>query len=107
LIDNARHAIEAASDRSGNFEFGDRRIVLATEYRPDQDLVRLSVSDTGQGISADDRERLFQPYFSTRKRGTGLGLAIVSHIVTDHNGRILVEENQPHGARFIIELPVS
>ncbi|HNB70303.1 MAG TPA: ATP-binding protein [Acidobacteriota bacterium] len=107
LIDNARHAIEAAADRSGNYDSGEKRITLATEYRPDQDLVRLSVSDTGQGISADDRERLFQPYFSTRKRGTGLGLAIVSHIVTDHNGRILVEENQPHGARFIIELPAS
>ena len=83
------------------------KITLSTEYRPEQDLVRLAVADTGRGVAPEDRERLFQPYFSTRKRGTGLGLAIVSHIVTDHNGRILVEDNQPQGARFVIELPAA
>ncbi|HEY9230890.1 MAG TPA: ATP-binding protein [Blastocatellia bacterium] len=47
------------------------------------------------------------PKFSTRSRGTGLGLAIVSHIVADHKGRIWVEDHQPRGARFIIELPTG
>ena len=53
------------------------------------------------------KERLFLPYFSTKKRGTGLGLAIVSRIVEDHRGSIRLEENRPVGARFIVELPVA
>jgi len=46
------------------------------------------------------------PYFSTKKRGTGLGLAIVHRIIEDHHGSIRVEENQPVGARFVVELPI-
>ena len=53
----------------------------------------------------DDKEKLFLPYFSTKNRGTGLGLAIVSHIVAEHNAQIRVEDNQPAGARFTIEIP--
>jgi two-component system, NtrC family, nitrogen regulation sensor histidine kinase NtrY len=51
--------------------------------------------------------RLFEPYFSTKKHGTGLGLAIVNTIIRDHNGYIDVQDNMPHGTKFIIELPVS
>jgi two-component system nitrogen regulation sensor histidine kinase NtrY len=69
-------------------------------------VYRLEVADTGPGISAEDRERLFLPYFSTKRRGTGLGLAIVHRIVTDHGGEIRVEENRPRGTRFVLELPV-
>jgi two-component system, NtrC family, nitrogen regulation sensor histidine kinase NtrY len=69
--------------------------------------VRLEVADDGPGIRAEDRDRLFLPYFSTKKKGTGLGLAIVHRIVSDHRGRIRVEDNQPHGARFVIELPAA
>jgi two-component system nitrogen regulation sensor histidine kinase NtrY len=68
-------------------------------------IVRVEVIDTGSGISNKDKERLFEPYFSTKKSGTGLGLAIVSTIITDHNGFIRVEDNKPHGTKFIIELP--
>jgi len=68
--------------------------------------VRLEVADDGPGIRPEDRDRLFLPYFSTKKRGTGLGLAIVHRIVTDHLGRIRVEDNKPRGARFIIDLPI-
>ena len=53
------------------------------------------------------KEKLFLPYFSTKRRGTGLGLAIVSRIVEDHHGSIRVEENSPVGARFIVELPLA
>ena len=60
--------------------------------------------DTGAGISAADKEKLFLPYFSTKGRGTGLGLAIVSHIIKEHHGRVRVEDNIPTGARFIVEL---
>jgi len=53
------------------------------------------------------KEKLFLPYFSTKKRGTGLGLAIVSRVIEEHHGSIRIEENEPLGARFIVELPVA
>jgi two-component system, NtrC family, nitrogen regulation sensor histidine kinase NtrY len=99
LIDNAA---EAMADGDG-----DRRITVITREVPERRSLQLVVADTGPGISPEDRERIFEPYFSTRKRGTGLGLAIVSRIVTEHQGRIRVLENSPRGARFIIELPVA
>jgi two-component system, NtrC family, nitrogen regulation sensor histidine kinase NtrY len=68
--------------------------------------VEIVVADTGHGVSRELKEKLFLPYFSTRKRGTGLGLAIVGRVVEEHHGSIRVEENQPVGARFIMELPV-
>lgn len=67
--------------------------------------VRLRVADSGSGISPDAKEKLFLPYYSTKGRGTGLGLAIVHRIVTDHHGSIRVEDNQPRGTVFTIELP--
>ncbi|MBI4891762.1 MAG: HAMP domain-containing protein [Acidobacteria bacterium] len=70
-----------------------------------RETVELVIADTGCGISGEDKEKLFLPYFSTKKRGTGLGLAIVSHIVAEHQAHIRVESNHPAGARFIIELP--
>ena len=68
--------------------------------------LELVVADSGAGISPQDKEKLFLPYFSTKGRGTGLGLAIVNHILNDHNAQIRVEDNQPLGARFIVEIPV-
>ena len=59
--------------------------------------MELVVADTGCGVSAMDKEKLFLPYFSTKDRGTGLGLAIVSHIVAEHHGRVRVEDNEPAG----------
>ncbi len=70
-------------------------------------IVRVEVSDTGKGIPAEDKVRLFEPYFSTKKGGTGLGLAITSTIISDHNGYIRVQDNEPTGARFIFELPLQ
>ncbi len=69
--------------------------------------VSIEVADTGRGVPARDRDKLFLPDFTTKGRGTGLGLAIVSRIVADHNGTIRVEENRPRGARFIIDLPAA
>lgn len=68
--------------------------------------VRIEVSDTGKGISDEEKTRLFEPYFSTKKSGMGLGLAIVNSIISDHGGMIRVQDNKPRGATFIIELPV-
>ena len=58
-------------------------------------------------MTPEDREKLFLPYFSTKGRGTGLGLAIVNHILADHDATIRVEDNQPAGARFTVEIPVA
>ena len=83
---------------------GSVKICITADNKADQ-LV-LEVCDTGVGIDASDRSRLFEPYFSRRKGGTGLGLAIVNSIISDHNGTITVEENRPKGTRFIIRLPI-
>ena len=81
-------------------------IRIETGFDPKLQMVRLEVSDNGSGISEEDKERLFEPYFSTRKTGTGLGLTIVNAIIADHNGYIRVRDNQPRGTTFLIELPV-
>jgi nitrogen fixation/metabolism regulation signal transduction histidine kinase len=99
LIDNS---VEAVAEIEG-----DRRITVATGHDPARGLLIAEVTDTGHGIARTDFARLFQPYFSTRGRGTGLGLAIVQRVMTEHGGRIRAESNRPHGARMIIELPVS
>lgn len=99
LIDNAAEALANAN--------GDRRIIVSVREIAEREMVELMVADTGPGIPQADRERVFEPYFSTRKRGTGLGLAIVNRIVAEHQGRIRVQENHPRGAKFIVELPVS
>lgn len=71
------------------------------------DTVEIVIADTGSGVTADQKEKLFLPYFSTKVRGTGLGLAIVSHVLTEHGASIRVEDNKPTGARFTIEMPAA
>jgi two-component system nitrogen regulation sensor histidine kinase NtrY len=95
LVDNAAEAMR---------ETPLKRLAIAT-HAPSPDTVELVIADTGCGIQPEDKEKLFLPYFSTKRRGTGLGLAIVSHIVSEHHASIRVEDNQPAGARFIIEIP--
>ena len=63
------------------------------------------MADTGCGVTAEDKEKLFLPYFSTKGRGTGLGLAIVSHILSDHKAHIRVEDNTPGRPAFTVEIP--
>jgi two-component system, NtrC family, nitrogen regulation sensor histidine kinase NtrY len=81
-------------------------IDLILSLDDDGESIYLQVCDSGPGISKDDKLRLFEPYFSTKKTGTGLGLAIVSTIIADHNGYIRVQDNSPHGSIFTIELPL-
>jgi two-component system, NtrC family, nitrogen regulation sensor histidine kinase NtrY len=94
LIDNAAEAMRDSTVK---------RLYVGTSA-PSFDVVELIVADTGCGISPEDKEKLFLPYFTTKSRGTGLGLAIVNHIVSEHRGQIRVENNLPSGARFVIEL---
>jgi len=81
-------------------------IVITLTHDPILKIVRIEIADDGAGISDEGKTRLFEPYFSTKKAGMGLGLTIVSTIVSDHNGRISVQDNKPKGAKFVIELPV-
>ncbi|MBN1883703.1 MAG: HAMP domain-containing protein [Deltaproteobacteria bacterium] len=96
LLDNA---VEALS--------GTGSIDIKTEYMKDLNVARLVIADTGPGISREGKNRLFEPYYSTKKTGTGLGLTIVNTIISDHRGYIRVIDNTPHGTKFIIDLPVS
>ncbi|MBI3624830.1 MAG: PAS domain S-box protein [Candidatus Rokubacteria bacterium] len=96
LVDNAVEAVGGAGE-----------VTIQTAFIPETKQAQILVSDNGVGIPPEDKEKLFLPYFSTKTAGTGLGLAIVHQIVTDHGGRIWVEDNAPKGSRFIIELPVD
>ncbi|MCP3899247.1 MAG: PAS domain S-box protein, partial [Desulfobacteraceae bacterium] len=69
-------------------------------------IVTVEIADNGKGIADNEKTKLFEPYFSTKTSGMGLGLAIVNSIITDHHGSIRVQDNEPSGAKFIIELPV-
>jgi two-component system nitrogen regulation sensor histidine kinase NtrY len=94
LVDNA---IEA-TDRRG-------QIIVETQLDPQNGVVRVVVADDGPGIPSEEREKLFLPYYSTKRRGSGLGLAIVRRIIAEHGGSIEVGDNTPSGTRFTIELP--
>lgn len=83
------------------------KIWLNASYNPALELIRIEVTDEGTGIKEEDKDKLFFPYFSTKKEGTGLGLAIVNSIISKHRGYIRVQDNQPRGTRFIIELPAG
>jgi len=96
LVDNA---VEAVGGAGG--------VVVETAHVPETGHARIVVTDTGPGISPEDKDKLFLPYFSTKAAGMGLGLPIVWEIVTEHGGTIRVEDNEPRGCRFIIEVPVS
>jgi len=98
LVDNAAEAMEGSTLR---------RLRVATRVCDEGDAVEIEVSDTGHGISPEDKDRLFLPHFSTKERGTGLGLAIASRIVAEHNGSFRVEDNNPVGARFLIRFPTA
>jgi two-component system, NtrC family, nitrogen regulation sensor histidine kinase NtrY len=95
LVDNAAEAMQESLVKT---------LYVATQPGA-AESVELVVADSGSGVSPEDKEKLFLPYFSTKNRGTGLGLAIVSHIVTEHGGQIRVEDNKPTGARFTVEIP--
>jgi nitrogen fixation/metabolism regulation signal transduction histidine kinase len=69
--------------------------------------LRIAVSDTGEGLTEEERSRLFTPYYTTKQYGTGLGLAIVQGVVTDHHGKITVESGKGMGATFIMEFPMK
>ncbi len=70
------------------------------------DVARIAVADSGVGMTPEECERLFTPYYTTKQHGTGLGLAIVQSVIADHNGTIAVESAEGGGTRFLIGLPL-
>jgi two-component system nitrogen regulation sensor histidine kinase NtrY len=94
LVDNAVEAMERRGE-----------IIVLTQLDAANAIVRVIVADDGPGIPAGEREKLFLPYYSTKRRGSGLGLAIVRRIIAEHGGNIEVGDNAPRGTRFTIELP--
>jgi len=96
LLDNAIDAIDEKGE-----------ILVGLSYDKVGQAVTIEVADDGKGIPPEHKNRLFEPYFSTKKHGTGLGLAIASSIISEHNGTIRVKDRHPRGTSFIIELPVK
>jgi two-component system nitrogen regulation sensor histidine kinase NtrY len=94
LIDNAVDAM----NKKGVVE-------ISSKYVKGTQFIKVEIGDNGPGISDEDKEKLFTPYFSRKTGGTGLGLAIAHAIIEEHNGQISVRDNTPQGTRFIIEIP--
>ena len=90
------NAVQAMEKDGGN---------LNATISPDGDSVAIEIADTGGGIPAENLDKIFEPYFSTKETGTGLGLAIVKKIVDDHNGTIDVESHLNEGTKFTVKLP--
>lgn len=96
IIDNAIQAMENK---------GVINVVLDFDILDNKALI--SISDTGPGIKDEDKDKLFEPYFSTKKNGMGLGLTIAKRIIMEHKGNIKVKDNKPRGSIFSIELPIK
>jgi signal transduction histidine kinase len=90
-----RNAGEAQEGR------GEIRVTL----RPTAEGAEVRIADRGPGVKPSDRERIFQPYITTKKDGTGLGLALVRQTVEVHGGTVVVEDNPAGGAVFVFRLP--
>jgi two-component system nitrogen regulation sensor histidine kinase NtrY len=105
--DQFRRAVMNLVDNAVEAVGGTGQVTVEVAPGPEAGRVCVVVSDTGPGIRPEDRERLFQPYFSTKVGGMGLGLAIVHEIVTEHGGSIRLEDNVPRGCRVVMELPAA
>ena len=86
---------------------GGGKIYLGARFDRDSNSFRLTFSDEGKGIQAEDMERIFQPYFTTKEAGIGLGLAITERIIKEHGGEITVESGKDKGTTFTVVLPMG
>jgi two-component system nitrogen regulation sensor histidine kinase NtrY len=106
LVDNAVEAL-GGSTAVPRPDGSPPSIVLTTAADAVNGVARIVVADNGPGIPPGDRDKLFMPYYSTKRRGSGLGLAIVRRIIAEHGGSIEAADNTPSGTVFTIELPVA
>jgi two-component system nitrogen regulation sensor histidine kinase NtrY len=97
LINILENAVTAMAEQGA--------VTLTTSFDDVLKMATISIADDGPGIAPEDKPRLFEPYFTTKKNGTGLGLAIVSSIVADHGGFVRIKDNLPRGTVFVVELP--
>lgn len=95
IFDNAVHAISNKG-----------KIDVKLRFDLASNMAFIDIADNGPGIRDEDKERLFLPYFSTKKEGTGLGLAIANRIIAEHRGYIRVRDNEPKGTIFTMEIPI-
>jgi two-component system nitrogen regulation sensor histidine kinase NtrY len=106
LVDNAVEALGGAA-AAARPDGSAPCISIETRHDRVNGVARIVVADNGPGIPPADRDKLFMPYYSTKRRGSGLGLAIVRRIIAEHGGSIEVADNLPAGTVFTIDLPVS
>jgi signal transduction histidine kinase len=97
LIKNAIDAMKPVTDRE--------RILVVKSKILDQEIAQISIGDSGTGISPEDAERIFSPFFTTKSDGLGIGLSICRSIIDDHNGRMWVSPGSPHGTVINVALP--
>ncbi len=82
-----------------------KKITVSVEKK--EDMVIIDFKDTGSGIRNDIKDKIFEPYFSTKEKGRGLGLTIVSAIVGEHGGRVYVKDTSSKGTTISVELPID
>ncbi len=100
FINLITNSIKAIAEEPGTIE-------VTSRYDRSRGMIRIEVADTGPGVEDEDKERIFDPYFTHDPDGTGLGLAIVNSVILEHGGRINATDNTPKGTRMVIELPAS
>ncbi|MBF0214431.1 MAG: GHKL domain-containing protein, partial [Magnetococcales bacterium] len=98
LVSNAMAAIRERHEASF--------LAISTEVTDNGEWVRVQIADSGSGIPPGDRDRIFEPYFTTKATGVGLGMAIVKKIIEDHGGTIRIRQSQWDGALIEIRLPI-
>lgn len=103
IINLLNNAVAAVGQTNGQGR--SPRIVIDASFDRQNGRALIEVSDNGPGVAPTDKNRIFQPYFTTKKGGTGLGLAIVSSVISDHQGEIRIFDNHPFGTRFVVTLP--
>jgi signal transduction histidine kinase len=99
LVNLMINACEAMNDSQG-------MIIISEDIMPEQHCVVINVWDNGSGIPRSVREKIFQPFFTTKEEGTGLGLSIAERIITEHGGKLEVESYEGRGTTFMITLPL-
>jgi signal transduction histidine kinase len=101
VMNLASNAVEAVNE-------GEGRVVVRTEFEPQREIIRVTVSDNGPGIPLEHIQRIFEPFYSTKGQGgTGLGLAVAKKIIEEHHGRINVTSGLGEGTTFEIQLPAG
>jgi C4-dicarboxylate-specific signal transduction histidine kinase len=102
ILNISINAIQAMGDFTG----GNRELHVSTELT-EPESVRVAVQDTGPGLSAENLEQLFRPFYTTKPNGMGMGLSICRSIIEDHGGRLWATRHDPHGALFQFTIPVT